>query len=315
MRILVLHDTPTDFEQWLCQRLSQDEIHFATRPEAVSARLGELNPEVIFSIKHSQFPGEYHRLGLECESVRWFQVGGSGTDHLGAWNPDRVTVTNCAGVLADFHAERAMSGLLTLSTGLLGNLRAQADKQWKPTRFETLQDKTLLVVGLGATGTAFAKLARALGMRVLGVKRQVVESDVAHEVFDFSELPNLWARADVVSMNVPLNETTRSLLDERALQKLRRGAFVLNGARGGVLCQDALIRALDGGELGGAWLDVTSPEPLPKDSPLWSHPKVIVTPHSADQVQDFPLRFAKFFAQNVDRYRKAAGLENVVLPN
>ena len=312
MRILVLHDTPGDFDERLRERFPQHQFGWAQNPGEVTEVLEQLKPEVVFSIKHSEFPGPAHRPALDYPTVRWFQVGGSGYEHLGEWDRAKVTVTNSAGILAPFHAERAMAGLLALSTGLLRARRQQQKAEWSPDRFSSLQGKTLLVVGLGQTGREVARRAGSFGMKIIGVKRSPEHCPGVDEVHPVEMLDRLWERADVVSLNVPHNSETHHLVNEEVLRKLKPQALFLNGSRGSVVDEQALIEALRKGAVAGAWLDVFEQEPLPSGSPLWRMEQVVITPHSADQVDDFPLRFAQFFAENLERYAQGDQLLNVV---
>lgn len=347
LKILILHDRPDDFREWLEGETPGAVFRWVVRPGDVGPALEEFRPEVVFSIKHSGFPGPAHTRALTAPSVKWFQVGGSGTDHLGSWDPAQVIVTNCAGVLAPFHAERALAGLLALSTGLGDLMRAQAQKRWAPTRFSTLSGKTLVVVGFGHTGRALAVRARALGMRVVAVVRSKpgggrseggkaevgagrlesggvefgvgrLESGknrtepVVDRLVTYEQWPEILREADVLSLNVPLTTATEHLVGKDQFQLVPEGCIVLNGSRGAVVDQQALVSAL--GRLGGVWLDVTDPEPLPCDSPLWHHPKVIITPHCADQVEDFPFRYARYFFENLQRYKRGEELTNLVNP-
>jgi phosphoglycerate dehydrogenase-like enzyme len=314
MRILVLHSEPEDFRTWLTVRAPDHHFTWATCAEQVSAALQESDPEVVFSIKHSGFAGPAHRQALEWPGVRWFHVGGSGLEHLGVWDPARVTVTNSVGTLASFHAERAMAGLLALSTGLLGQLHSQARREWAPCRFATLRGRTALIVGVGRTGTALASLLRGFGMKVLGVRRRNERHPDVEEMFEFGQLPELWPRAQVVSLNVPGGDPTYHLMDSAAFAALPRGALLLNGSRGSVVDTEALLAALQSGQLGGAWLDVFEEEPLPAESPLWDRPDVVISAHCADQVDDFPRRYAELFLSNLHSLAQGRPLANVVLP-
>lgn len=275
----------------------------ATREEEVGPALERHDPEVVFSIKTSGFAGTAHATALGGRSVRWFHVGGSGRDHLGSWDADRVTVTDSAGVLAPFLAERATAGLLALSTGLADQVRAQAERRWEPTRFRPLAGRTMAVLGVGHTGGEVARRARALGMRVLGVRASGAAHPHADEMFGPDGLDAVLPRADVLSIHLRLDRTTRHAVDLAALARLPEGAIVLNAARGAVLDAEALLAALER-NVAGAWLDVFETEPLPPASPLWAHPRVLVSPHCADQVDDFPRRFAERFA---DLWRQARG--------
>lgn len=308
----MLHSWPEELQEALSG--PDRQLFWATTPEQVEPLLREVQPEVVFSIKHSGFPGEAHRQAREWPSVRWFHVGGSGWDHLGQWDPERQTVTNSAGVLAPFHAERTLAGLLALSTGLVTHLEAQRLRLWNPTRFSTLRGRCALIVGVGRTGTALASLLKGLGMTVLGVRRRGERHPDVDTMYEFRQLPQLWARAEVLSLHLPWTPETHHLLDSRALAALPQGAIVLNGARGAVLHTEALLAALQSGHLGGAWLDVFEEEPLPADSPLWNTPGLLVSPHCADQVHDFAQRYAQLFLTNWELYRSGRPLLNLVRP-
>lgn len=290
---LVLHDAPDEVLDVLrsCDGL---EWTVARAPDEVVPALERARPSVVFSIKHSRFPGEWHARALAFPTVRWFHVGGSGRDHLADAMRDDVVVTGCRGVLAPFLAERAMAALLQLTAGMRAFGDAQRERVWAPTRFESLEGRMLLVVGAGAAGTELARRARAFGMRVVGVRASGEARAEFDEMHGPSALPSLWSRADVVSVHVPLTEDTRGLVGERELAALPDGAIVMNSSRGAVLDEDALVRALER-NVAGAWLDVFTAEPLPTESSLWAHPRVVVTPHCADQVADFPRRFAERF--------------------
>lgn len=314
MKLLVLHNRPEDFVDLVIAACPDDEVRWVDDAANIECEVDELGPEVVFSIKHSAFPGHLHRPALLAPTVRWFHVGGSGVEHLGEWNSAQVTLTNAAGVLAPFHAEAAMAGLLALSTELIDQRKAQEERSWAPRRFQSLAGRTLLIVGLGHTGGALARLAKAFGMIVLGIR----ESDIAHpdvdEMYRPDQLSRLLPRADVLSLNPRLTCQTRHLIDEKALALVPPGCLVLNGARGPIVDSEALIRALASGHLGGAWLDVFDPEPLETDSRLWGMDNVIVSAHCADQVTDFPRRFARHFLANLQLYREGRPLQSVVPP-
>ena len=313
-RLLVLHDQPDEVADVLGRRLPGVPVCFAPRPEDVRPALATHEPTVVFSIKHGGFPGPAHRPAALHPSVRWLHVGGSGVEHLAPW-PDRVQVTNSAGVLAPFLAETALAALLSLTTGLHGYGAQQRQRVWAPRRFRPLAGRTLLVVGLGATGGALAERARALGMRVVGVRASGAAHPAAEAVHRPDALPRLLPAADVVSLHVRLTAETHHLIGASALAAMKPGALLLNSARGGVVDTGALLAALARGHLGGAWLDVFETEPLPADHPLWSLPNVLVTPHAADLVEDFPARFAGRLCDLFPRYLSGARLPALASPS
>lgn len=269
---------------------------YAAAPDEVEPALRAHRPEVVFSIKHSRFPGPAHVPAYLDAGVRWFHVGGAGTDHLDGHRRAGVRLTTSAGVLAPFLAERALAGLLHLVTAMGPQLAAQAAGRWEPTRFRPLHGRRVLVVGAGATGSALARRVRAFGCEVTGVRASGAPRDGFDRMHTPDELDGLLPRADVLSLHVRLDPSTRHLVDARRLAALPEGALLLNASRGAVVEERALPAALDRG-LAGAWLDVFEEEPLPATSPLWGHPRVLVSPHHADQVDDFPARFARHFLE------------------
>ena len=149
-------------------------------------------------------------------------------------------------------------------------------------------------------------------MKITAARRNPVPDPVVDEVIPLETLSSHLPLSDVVSVNVPLNASTHHLINSETLSCFKPGSILLNGSRGGVVDQEALWESLRSGQLGGAWLDVTTPEPLPQDSPLWKHSRVFITPHCADQVGDFPLWLAKFFVKNLERYHLGKELLNQV---
>ena len=139
-----------------------------------------------------------------------------------------------------------------------------------------------------------ARRARAMGMGVLGVSRSGVAREGADEMHGPEALHELLPRADVLSIHVPLTPETRGRIGVEELALLPEGALVLNAARGAVLSEGGLLGALEQ-NVAGAWLDVFEQEPLPEVNPLWHHPRILLSPHCADQVEDFPARFAARF--------------------
>lgn len=312
--VLVLHDRPDELRPLLSARLSDLDVAFASAPDEVLPALERARPEVVFSIKHSGFPGAAHRPAIDFPTVRWVQIGGSGYEHFAPWDARRVTVTNCHGVLARVLAETVIAAVLTLNRGLLAHRDRQRARVWSPARFRPLAGQTLLVVGVGAIGGELATLARALGLRVLGIRRGAFAHPAVDEMFPPEALHAQLARADIVSVHVRATDETAKLFDARAFASMKRGATFVNTSRGAVVDESALVEALRAGTVGAAYLDVFEREPLPAESPLWTMDEVLLTPHCSDNVDDWPLRFAAAFADNIDRWRAGAPLANVIAP-
>jgi phosphoglycerate dehydrogenase-like enzyme len=160
----------------------------------------------------------------------------------------------------------------------LDAVRARSPAEWNQAPLGRIAGTTVGLVGLGAIGTAVARRALALGMRVIAARRRRLPSPITGvELLD--PLEAVVAEADHLLLALPATDATRSLIDADVLRHAKPSAHIINVARGSVLDQEALIGALDAGRLGFATLDVTEPEPLPADHPLWRHPRVRLTPH------------------------------------
>lgn len=313
-RVLVAHSEPDELAGLVESRFPDLTVSYADTPERLRTRLAEDEPQAVFSIKHLDFPGEMHRDAVLAPSVRWVQVGGSGYEHLGKWDPARVTVTNCAGVLAPYLAETVIGAMIALNGSFPHYLARQKAHDWAPRTFRPLSEQTLLVVGLGAIGGEVAKRAKALGMTVVGMRRTAVESPNVDRCLALDRLPEAIADADFVSLHLRHTAATDHLIDARILGAMKPGATLINTARGKIVDEAALIAALGSGQLGGAYLDVFETEPLPPESPLWDFDNVLITPHASDNVEAWAVKFGQFFADNLARWQAGEDLANVVQP-
>jgi phosphoglycerate dehydrogenase-like enzyme len=230
---------------------------------------------------------------------------------------DRIVLTNMRGVHGPAIADHAFAMLLALTRDLRFHLANQADGIWErggsTTRPIALEGRTMLVVGLGGIGTEVAKRAHGFGMRVLATRRSDTPGpEFVERVGSPRDLLSMLPEADVVAVCVPLTEETRGLFGKAAFDAMKPGAILINVGRGRVVETGALLAALDSGRLGGACLDVTDPEPLPADHPLWRHPRVIVTPHVSSDAELTDRRRWEIFRENIRRFGAGEPLENVV---
>src|SRR5262249_34761062 len=228
------------------------------------------------------------------------------------WPRRDLTVTNCAGVLAPFLAETVIAGIMAVNANLLRYAAQQRQALWRPIAFQPLAGRTLLVVGLGAIGGHVARPAQALGMTVLAIRRQETTHPAVDELHPPAALLDLVARADVISLHVRLDSETRGMIGRPVFERCKAGAILVNTARGPVVDEAALVSALQEGRIGGAYLDVFESEPLSAASPLWALPNVLITPHASDNVADWPLRLASFFADNLESWNSGRPLFNEI---
>lgn len=275
-------------------------------------------------------PGDSPR-GL-AEAVRagprlhWVQGTAAGSGELlrhaglSAEEAAGFTLTTAAGVHARQLAEWAMLGLLALTKDLPRLLADQRARRWDHYPVRELAGSHLLVVGLGEIGRTTARYARALGMRVTGVRRDVpagaanpADPDV-DELRPVHELPALVEAADAVVLALPATPHTEKLLSAALIDALPRHAIIVNVGRGSTLDEDALVAALRSGRVAGAALDVTATEPLPPDSALWELPNVLLSPHTAALSTKENARIVELFIDNLRRYLDGRPLRNVVDP-
>jgi D-2-hydroxyacid dehydrogenase (NADP+) len=232
-----------------------------------------------------------------------------------------IRLANAAGVNAHAVAEHAMALILALKRHLHTGRDNQAAKQWRGMiseigeREDELGGKTLLVVGLGRIGSRLARLAKAFDMRVVGIRRDAGRGgDGADVVYGHDRLHEQLRAADIVALTCPLTPETTNLIDAKALSAMKPTAHLVNVARGKVVDEPALIRALQEKRLAAAGLDVTQTEPLPATSPLWAMPNVLITPHTAGETQRYEDGVIDLLVENLDRlWRGEAALANQVV--
>lgn len=314
LRVLVLHDRPDLSAAGVQARFPALSLETCTRADAVPAALARVRPQVVLSYKCPGIPGPAHRPILDCPSVEWVHVGGTGVDHLLGWDATRIALTNSAGVLSPFLAETVLGAILMMNFGFPRYLRQQREKRWQGHPWRPLAGQCLLVIGLGNIGRKVAAKAKGQGMRVLGIRTNPAPLEEVDELLPLSDLHRGLTQADFVTLHVPMTAATRHLIDAAALARLRPHAVLLNTSRGPVVDEAALVAALQDGKIGGAYLDVFEQEPLPPDSPLWSLDNVVISPHVADSVADWQSRFAAHFGDNLERWLRGAPLTHVVDP-
>lgn len=242
------------------------------------------------------------------DSVRWVQLPYAGVEPwfaAGVIDESRVW-TSAAGAYANNVAEHGVMLLLAGLRALVEQVRATS---WRETEFvprmQTLAGATVAIVGCGAIGRAMIPSLTALGAEVLAVTRSGREVPGAAETVAAAQTPQVWSRADHVVLAAPATAATEHLVDATVLGQLAPSAWMVNVARGSLIDTDALVQALVEGSIGGAALDVTDPEPLPQQHPLWRLPNAIITPHVANPPPWLPDSLARHVSANIGRF--AAG--------
>ena len=218
-------------------------------------------------------------------NLKWFQTMWAGTDEYEGEGilPPGIIFTSSSGSNSLSVAEHMLSCLLALCRRLPAYRDSQRAHVWEDEgAMKSVFGSTVLVAGAGHIGAAFAKRCQLLGARTIGVKRKVTGPvEGFDQLFPMEELDRLLPQADVVALVLPHSPQTVGLMNERRIARMKDDAILLSCGRGSVLDQDALARVMGEGRLWGAALDVTVPEPLPTDSPLWDIPNLLLTPHVA----------------------------------
>lgn len=260
-------------------------------------------------------PAEREHLRERAPRLRWLHHTSAGVDALLPldWLPADIALTNNRGAHGGKAEEYMRLAYTALNIGLPRMIANQAALRWEQIFSPSLQGQTAVVIGLGDLGMAAVRAARSLGLMVIGVRRNAKPCDLAARTVTFAALDTVLPEADYVVLAVPLTPETHHLLDARRLALLKPTAGVINIARAAVADYGALSSALRTGRLGGAVLDVVTPEPLPGNSPLWDTPNLLITPHvSCDDAGHYVDISLDLWFRNLERYVQGRPLDNVV---
>lgn len=255
---------------------------------------------------------EFMSAALSTPSLQWLQSMSAGIDHpIFATFRDRgVILTTSSGSSAGPIARTVLMYLLALSRDLPARLADQVAHRWNQVGFDDLEDQTLGVIGLGPIGLEIGRMAEAIGMTAIGLRR-TVRGDEPFETWTLDRLGELADRVDALAVALPLHDSTRGIISAEIIGRLRPGAYFVNVGRGELVDEDALIEALRAERLGGAGLDVFTTEPLPADSRLWSLPNVIITPHNSAMTSVTADGSVAIFLDNLAAYAAGTSLRNV----
>jgi len=263
--------------------------------------------DVEFYVAPYSFSVASLELTREMKSLRVLQLLTAGYEHVLQYVPDGITVCNAAGVHNSSTAELALTLTLSSLRGIPDFVRAQDDGRWVHADYPALADKTVLILGYGSIGESIEERLIPFEVNLIRVASRARPNGV-HGV---DELPELLPQADVVIVITPLTQATRHLVDGRFLASMRDGALLVNVSRGGVVDTDALLTELQSGRLRAA-LDVTDPEPLPSDHPLWSASGVLISPHVGGNSSAFLPRAARLVRTQVAKFAAGEPVDSVV---
>jgi len=259
--------------------------------------------------------------------LRWLQASAAGVDGLrptGILEKDSgILVTTAVGMQASPVAEYVIGSMLMFNRSWPEMVNLQSHHKWPISsswyrlRARELNGQVLGIIGLGSIGRHIARLAKAFDMRVLATRRTVRECEqepYVDQLYPRTKLHTMLHQCDYVALAVPLTQETDGMIGEAELRAMQPHTYLVNVARGRVIEEEMLIRALKEGWIGGAGLDVAEKEPLPADSPLFSLPNVILTPHISGESIHYDQRLTALFADNLRRYRAGEPLHNLYIP-
>ncbi len=274
------------------------------------------------STKHHVLPetDAFYQRMLNAPSLRWAHLHSAGADRpvFLELHSRGVMLSTSAGANAAVVAQTALLGILALARHFPQIMRAQWAHKWSSLMADVLprdlEGQTVLLLGWGAIGQKLARFLLAMDLKVIVVRRSAAMPDLPGvTIVSYAELDRVLPCADWLVLACPLTSITAGLIDAHALSLLRPGARLVNVARGEVVVEPDLIRALNSGQLAGAFLDVYAHEPLPSDSPLWDFPNVITSPHSAGFSDGNETRVDRMFLENLALWKGGMPLRNQVV--
>ena len=252
-------------------------------------------------------PSRIARVAEDAKALKWVQSTYAGVEELlrpGA-RSDYI-LTGVKGVFGPFMSEYVMGYLLALERNFFAAYRNQQDRTWRRLPYKSLRGRLMGICGLGSIGRHLARTAEHFGLRVWGYKRTAETVAEAERVFTGPEFDEFLSQPDYIVNTLPSTPATIHLFDETAFRIMKATAVLINIGRGDAVVEEALIRALQQDMIGGAVLDVFEQEPLPEESPLWTLPNVIITPHNSGF--SFPADIVGLFAENYGRFSKGRPL-------
>jgi phosphoglycerate dehydrogenase-like enzyme len=286
--------------------------------------------EVLYTVRHFPEPEQAPRL-------RWIQLNYAGTDkvmHKRIVQSEDVLVTTASGIHAQPIANYCVMMMLAFNYKLPRMMREQQQKIWQAKQYDIYQPidmhrQTLGIVGYGTIGRELARMAHAMGMRVLATKRDVKhpaetsgdytpegtgdpQGDIPERIYPGEALTVMVRECDYVVVTVPLTPANHHLINETVLNAMKPSAILINIARGAVVDEGALVTALQNHTIAGAALDVFEEEPLPPTSPLWQLEQVIISPHVAGNSVHYHEKVADLFIENLRRYLEKRPLANLL---
>ena len=297
-KVLIVHFDAQPYRERLAPKFPAVEFHTAHHANEANSVVSEV--DVIMGLGHHIPPA----LIAAAPKLKWVQALTTGTETLTVPGvlPPHVVLTSTRGIHGPQMSELAFLNMIALNRNFRKMQRNQAEGKWEQWNQPILEDKTIVIVGLGILAEHLAERCKLFGMKVIGVSSGRTTAPHFDEVHPRSALPQVAGRADFLMLLVPYSPETHHLIDRAVLAAMKPTAFLINLARGGVLDEAALIEHLQAGKIAGAGLDIFSNMPLPPDNPLWRMPNVIITPHVGGRSDKFVAQTMTILEPNIQAF-------------
>ena len=260
---------------------------------------------------------EVHRVMQSAPKLEWIHAMYAGLDRslFPELIESPIPLTNGSGVFSQSLGEFIMLGVLYFAKDVPRRIKAQAERRWDVFDNIEISKQTIGIVGHGDIGRAVSSRAKALGMRVLALRRNIAPrpgDESVDRVYALSDLHAMLPECDYVAVTAPLTAETKGMIGKAEFERMKPSAIIMNVGRGPVIDEAAMVEALQTKRIRGGALDVFDVEPLPADSPLWSLDNVLLTAHCADHVEGWVESAVVFFVEQFNRWRNGERLKNIV---
>lgn len=309
--VAVLLEPGQELPEAVAALADEADVHGVHGADGLAAVIDSAQVLAVYDFRSTSVRDLWRR----AKRLRWLHAASAGLDAVlfPESEASDALITNSRGVFDRPIAEFVMAAMLAFAKDLKTTIELQARREWQHRESERLEGRHVLVVGAGSIGRAVARLARCAGMTVSGIARheRADDPDFGH-VLPAERLRERLPEADFVVVSAPLTDETRGMLGRDEFAAFKAGARLINVGRGPIIQEEALVHALESGQLAGAALDVFDEEPLPPDNPLWRMSNVIVSPHMSGDFFGWREALAELFVENFRRWRRGDEMLNVV---
>lgn len=310
-RVLIFYDRPEEFLPQFRVRFPSLKFSVCRSYAGVAGSLAEVRPQIILAYNFE--PGPFPRGEiLASEGLLWLSSTSAGIDHVAPWDDTKLIVTGGAAVAATQMAHYALAAILGMFHGFPQAFADQVARRWNYRLNRSTRNATVGLVGAGRSGRQIARVARAVGLKVVACRVRSDPCEDVDAIYPASELHRMLRAVDATVVCAALTPSTKDLFGPAAFAAMKPGSYFINIARGAIVQEEALIDALARGHLAAAVIDVARTEPLPPSSPLWSAPNLLITPHSSGDYDGWAKDEALMFADNLERWLANAPLQNRV---